>query len=430
MGSSRLIIDGGIPLKGTISVSGAKNSALPILAATLLSVGDCHISNVPELTDVHLIADVLRTLGVDVECTGVQQLRVNAAGLCNHTAPYELVTKMRAAFFAIGPILARLGKARIPLPGGCTIGSRPVDLHLKGLRSLGAKVTIEHGYVEATADRLVGGNIYLDFPSVGATETLMMAACLAEGTTVIENCAQEPEIVDLADFLNTIGARVQGAGTQSIVIEGVPSLGGGHHVIIPDRIEAGTFMIAAAITRGDLIIDGVRLDHLHAVVAKLLEAGVSITPIGDRSVRVHVEGPLKPIDVRTMPYPGFPTDMQAQMMTFLATVPGTSVVSEMVFENRFLHVDELIRMGAQIKTEGNVAVVQGVPALTGAPVKATDLRAGAAMILAGMAGRGATQVGNLGHIDRGYERIEDKLVAVGARIHRAERSETVLSVLP
>jgi len=423
----KLIIKGGLPLQGSIRISGAKNSALPILAATLLSQDDCLISNVPDLADVAVISEILRHLGVEVQMVGPGLLKANASGLCDFAAPYDLATKMRAAFFAIGPILARMGHARIPLPGGCTIGSRPVDLHLKGLRSLGAKVTIEHGYVEAQADQLVGGNIYLDFPSVGATETIMMAATLAEGTTVIENCAQEPEIVDLADFLNGMGAKVSGAGSQTITIEGVRRLGGCTHRIIPDRIEAGTFMVAAAITKGDLTLEGVRLDHMQAIVSKLSEAGVVITPVGDEAVRVTVEGPLNPIDVRTMPYPGFPTDMQAQIMTLLATIEGTSVVTEMVFENRFLHIDELVRMGANIKAEGNVAVIQGVAQLTGAPVKSTDLRAGAAMILAGMAARGETVVTGLHHIDRGYEAIGDRLSAAGADIHRVEqRTEQVV----
>lgn len=427
MGLDRLIINGGSPLVGTIPVSGAKNSALPILAASILAQDDCFITNVPELTDVHIISDILRSLGVDVEVIGKGSLRVNASSLCEYTAPYELVTKMRAAFFAIGPILARLGHARIPLPGGCTIGSRPVDLHLKGLRSLGAKVTIEHGYVEAQADQLVGGNIYLDFPSVGATETIMMAAVHAEGTTVIDNCAQEPEIADLADFLNKMGAQITGAGTQTITVEGVRRLGGCDHAIIPDRIEAGTFMVAAAITSGDLTLTGVRLDHLQAITSKLQEAGVTITPLGPESLNVRTEGPLRPVDIRTMPHPGFPTDMQAQFMTLLTTIEGTSVLTEMVFENRFLHVDELIRMGANIKTEGNVAVIQGACDLTGAPVKATDLRAGAAMILAGLVARGETVITSLHHLDRGYEDIEAKLTAVGAQIRRV-RSESPLPV--
>lgn len=423
----KLIINGGLPLVGTIPVSGAKNSALPILAASILSQGDCRITNVPNLADVQIISEIIRCLGVEIRLEdGIAH--VNASTLCEYTAPYELVTKMRAAFFAIGPILARLGHARMPLPGGCTIGSRPVDLHLKGLRSLGAKVTIEHGYVEAQADQLVGGNIYLDFPSVGATETIMMAATLAEGTTVIENCAQEPEIIDLAEFLNKMGSMITGAGTQTITIEGVRRLGGCEHAIIPDRIEAGTFMVAAALTKGDLTITGLRVDHLQAIISKLTEAGATVTPLGSEAVKVKVEGDLKPIDVRTMPYPGFPTDMQAQFMTMLSTIDGTSVLTEMVFENRFLHVDELIRMGANIKTEGNVAVIQGVSEMTGAPVKATDLRAGAAMILAGLAARGETVVTGLHHIDRGYDGIVAKLNAVGGRITRVEHVDATVPV--
>lgn len=423
----KLIINGGLPLVGTIPVSGAKNSALPILAASILSQGDCRITNVPNLADVQIISEIIRCLGVEIRLEdGIAH--VNASTLCEYTAPYELVTKMRAAFFAIGPILARLGHARMPLPGGCTIGSRPVDLHLKGLRSLGAKVTIEHGYVEAQADQLVGGNIYLDFPSVGATETIMMAATLAEGTTIIENCAQEPEIIDLAEFLIKMGAIISGAGTQTITIEGVRRLGGCEHAIIPDRIEAGTFMVAAALTKGDLTVTGVRVDHLQAIISKLTEAGATVTPLGSEAVNVKVEGELKPIDVRTMPYPGFPTDMQAQFMTMLSTIEGTSVLTEMVFENRFLHVDELIRMGANIKTEGSVAVIQGVSEMTGAPVKATDLRAGAAMILAGLAARGETVVTGLHHIDRGYDGIVAKLNAVGGRITRVEHVDATVPV--
>lgn len=423
----KLIINGGLPLIGNIPVSGSKNSALPILAASILSQGDCRITNVPNLADVQIITEIIRCLGVEIRLEdGVAH--VNASTLCEYTAPYELVTKMRAAFFAIGPILARLGHARIPLPGGCTIGSRPVDLHLKGLRSLGAKVTIEHGYVEAQADQLVGGNIYLDFPSVGATETIMMAATLAEGTTIIENCAQEPEIIDLAEFLNKMGAQVSGAGSQTITIEGVRRLGGCEHAIIPDRIEAGTFMVAAALTKGDLTVTGLRVDHLQAIISKLTEVGATVTAIGNDAVNVKVEGPLKPVDIRTMPYPGFPTDMQAQFMTMLATIEGTSVLTEMVFENRFLHIDELIRMGANIKTEGNVAVIQGVSEMSGAPVKATDLRAGAAMILAGLAARGETVVAGLNHLDRGYDGIVGKLSAVGAQIRRVESVDSVVSV--
>jgi UDP-N-acetylglucosamine 1-carboxyvinyltransferase len=334
---------------------------------------------------------------------------------------------MRASFFVLGPILARLGQARIPLPGGCAIGSRPVDLHLKGLRSLGARVTIEHGFVEATADRLLGAPVYLDYPSVGATETIMMAACLAEGTTVIDNCAQEPEIVDLASFLTACGARIAGAGTEQIVVQGRVRLGGADHTCIPDRVEAGTYMIATAITGGNVALTGLRPEHVASLTSKLQEMNASVMQLDHDVIGVTAAGPLQPVDVRTMPFPGFPTDLQAQIMSLLALVPGTSVISETVFENRFLHVDELLRMGANIKTDGNTAVIQGVDELTGAPVKATDLRAGAALVLAGLAARGQTIVAGVHHIDRGYEELESKLHAAGARISRSGIVEPILA---
>ncbi|HEY9765338.1 MAG TPA: UDP-N-acetylglucosamine 1-carboxyvinyltransferase [Chroococcales cyanobacterium] len=421
----KLVIAGGKPLEGSVPISGAKNSALAILAGSLLSTGECLISNVPNLLDVQVICEVLASLGVRLMATPDGMVRVDASTLREHTTPYHLVTRMRASFFVLGPILARLGQARIPLPGGCAIGSRPVDLHLKGLRSLGAKVNIGHGFVEAFADKLVGGNVYLDYPSVGATETIMMAATLAEGRTVIENCAQEPEIADLADFLIKMGASIQGAGSETITIEGTSSLNRCDHKVIPDRIEAGTFMVAAAITKGKLRLQNVRLDHLQAVISKLVECGMEIVPEGP-DLLVSAPTTLKPIDLRTLPFPGFPTDLQAPLMTLLATVNGTSVVAETVFENRFLHVDELIRMGANIKTEGNCAIIQGVPVLTGAPVQATDLRAGAAMVLAGLAARGETVVSDIHHIDRGYERLEEKLTNVGANIKRIPTTDSVL----
>lgn len=420
----KLLITGGRPLEGTIPISGAKNSALAILAGSLLSTDECVITNVPNLLDVQVICEVLASLGVRLISTPDGVVRVDASTLREHTTPYHLVTRMRASFFVLGPILARLGKARIPLPGGCSIGSRPVDLHLKGLRTLGAQVTIGHGFVEAEADHLVGGNVYLDYPSVGATETIMMAATLAEGRTVIENCAQEPEIIDLAEFLIKMGAQITGAGTETIVIDGVEKLTRCDHSVIPDRVEAGTFMMAAAITRSKLKLANVRLDHLQAVVSKLTELGVILTQDGN-DVLVEA-GQLKPSDVRTLPFPGFPTDLQAPMMTLLSTIDGTSVLTETVFENRFLHVDELIRMGANIKTEGNCAIIQGVPSLMGAPVKATDLRAGAALVIAGLAAQGETVISDIYHIDRGYERLEEKLTHVGASIKRISVQESVL----
>jgi UDP-N-acetylglucosamine 1-carboxyvinyltransferase len=414
----RLIIQGGQTLQGSVRISGAKNSALALIAGTLLGDGVTELSNVPDLLDVRVIAEVLGHLGARVTNARDGRLVIDARGVDNHVAPYDLVTKMRASFFVLGPILARLGKAKIPLPGGCAIGSRPVDLHLKGLRALGASVQIEHGFVEATADRLYGANIYLDYPSVGATENIMMAATLAHGLTVLENCAQEPEIVDLADMLNAMGADIRGAGTETIVIRGVERLGGCNHQVIPDRIEAGTMMMAAAITRSELRIEGVRLDHMQAVVSKLSEAGVLIQPDGPDSVIVKGHDDMKPVDVRTMPYPGFPTDLQAPMMALLATISGTSMISETVFENRFLHVDELLRMGANIKTEGNAAVILGTRRLTGAPVRATDLRAGAALIIAALAAEGESHIAGLHHIDRGYEAIEAKFRGANVRLTR------------
>lgn len=425
----KLIINGGRPLRGVIPVGGAKNAALPLLAAALLASGESTLSNVPDLLDVRVLSEVLVSLGVRLVSNPDGTIRIDAAPLQEHTAPYDLVTRMRASFFILGPILARLGRARIPLPGGCAIGSRPVDLHLKGLRTLGAKITIEHGYVEAVADRLVGGNVYLDYPSVGATENIMMAATLAEGTTVIENAAQEPEIVDLADFLQAMGARLTGVGTESITIEGSERLHGAKHRVIPDRIEAGTYMMAAAITGGEVRLAGCRADHLQSVISKLQETGVLVDVEAEDLLAVRPGTGRTPVDLRTMPYPGFPTDLQAQFMTFLATIPGTSVISETVFENRYLHVDELMRMGANIKTEGNCAVIQGVEELTGAPVKATDLRGGAAMILAGLAARGETVISGISHIDRGYENVEGKLAAAGASIRRVDVVETPAAVL-
>ncbi|MEB3284104.1 MAG: UDP-N-acetylglucosamine 1-carboxyvinyltransferase [Candidatus Sericytochromatia bacterium] len=422
----RLIIQGGQTVAGRVRVSGAKNSALALIAGTLLADGAVELSNVPDLLDVRVMAEVLGHLGADVTFTDEGCMRVDATRVKHWEAPYDLVTKMRASFFVLGPILARMGRAKIPLPGGCAIGSRPVDLHLKGLRALGASVQIEHGFVEAFAERLYGANIYLDYPSVGATENIMMAASLADGITVIENCAQEPEIVDLADMLNAMGADVRGAGTETIVIYGVERLGGCSHRVIPDRIEAGTWMMAAAITRGELRLEGVRLDHMQAIVSKLTEAGILIQPDGPECVIVKGHDDLRPVDVRTMPYPGFPTDLQAPMMALLATIPGTSMISETVFENRFLHVDELLRMGAQIKTEGNAAVILGQRRLTGAPVKSTDLRAGAALILAALVAQGDSYISGLHHIDRGYEEIENKLRTAGVRLSRVSVSDSAL----
>ncbi len=386
------------------------------MAASLLANGQCILQDVPWLADVDTAVAVLERLGAAVNRQG-HLMTVEINNINNHEAPYEFVRKMRASFLVMGPLLARIGKARISLPGGCAIGTRPIDLHLKGFAALGAEITCGHGYVEAVAKELKGARIYLDFPSVGATENIMMAAALAQGQTIIENAAEEPEIVDLANFLNVMGANIKGAGTNLIKIEGVKELKGGEHTVIPDRIEAGTYMVAAAATGGDIFIENILLEHTKPLCAKLREAGVAVYEEND-GVRVTGAGEIKPIDVKTLPYPGFPTDMQAQVMAMLTVARGTSVISETVFENRFMHVDELKRMGANIKIDGRTAVVKGVEGLTAAPVKATDLRAGAALIIAGMLAQGVTEIGNVHHIDRGYENIVANLRAMGATITR------------
>lgn len=412
----KLIIKGGNQLKGTIKVGGAKNAVLPIIAATLLTTKKCHLMGVPNLTDVYTIGLVLRHLGAEVEFKDEEML-VTAKEIKSSEAPYEYVRRMRASFLVMGPLLARTGKARISLPGGCAIGTRPIDLHLKGFHALGAEIEYGKGYIQAKASKLTGSRIYLDFPSVGATENIMMAASLAEGLTTIENAAEEPEIVDLANFLNSIGAKIKGAGTKVIRIEGKKELHGSTHNVIPDRIEAGTYMVAAAITGGDVLVDNVIADHLKPVVAKLKEAGVEVKE-EENGMRVRSDGKLKGVDIKTLPYPGFPTDMQAQMMALMTVAKGTSVVTETVFENRFMHVSELKRMGARIKTEGHTAIVRGVHHLNGTQVKATDLRAGAALIIAALVAEGETEITNLNHIDRGYHKMEQKLRNIGADIIR------------
>lgn len=416
---SKIIVQKSPPLKGTVRISGAKNSALPIIAASLLGTEDVLIKDVPNLRDVDVICEVIASLGVEVERYENGRIRINASNLANFETPYELMSKMRASFLVMGPLLTRLGKAKTSLPGGCAIGTRPIDLHLKGFKALGADIEMGHGYVEAKADKLVGDRIYLDFPSVGATENIMMAAVLAEGETVIDNAAMEPEIVDLANFLNKMGADVKGAGTSSIRITGVEKLGGADHSVIPDRIEAGTFMVASAITGGDVLIENVITSHIKPVIAKLIEVGCDVYENGDK---VRVVGPerIKAVDVKTLPYPGFPTDMQAQFMSLMSVAEGTSVVIETVFENRFMHVDELKRMGADIKIDGRSAIVQGVDGLMSAPVKATDLRAGAALILAGLVAEGETEIGDIYHIQRGYDNIEEKLSKLGGKIYRRD----------
>jgi UDP-N-acetylglucosamine 1-carboxyvinyltransferase len=413
----QIIVYGGTPLEGTVTVSGAKNAVLPIIAAALLAEGESVLLDIPKLADVTFISQLIRQLGVNVEDNQAGTVKIDASYVKHWEAPYEYVRKMRASFLLMGPLLARLGKARIPLPGGCAIGSRPIDLHLKGFEAMGAKIFIGHGYVEATASMLTGNKVYLDFPSVGATENIMMAAALAEGLTVIENAAEEPEIVDLANFINNMGGKVKGAGTKIIRIEGAEKLYGAAHAVIPDRIEAGSFMVAAAATGGNVLVENVIVDHLKPVVAKLKETGATVLEEAD-GVRVIGNEQLKPVDIKTMPYPGFPTDMQAQIMALLTRAKGTSIVTESVFENRFMHVDELKRMGAEIKIEGRSAIVEGVESLTGTQVKATDLRAGAAMVIAGLTAEGRTEIGCVHHIDRGYDNLAEKFRRLGARIER------------
>ncbi len=416
---AKIIVEKSTSLKGTVRINGAKNSALPILAASLLSTKNSVLEDVPDLKDVDVICELLASLGSDVKKIRKSQIQINSSNINNHEAPYQLIRKMRASFLVMGPLLARLGKARISLPGGCAIGTRPIDLHLKGFKALGAEINLGHGYVDAVADELIGSKIYLDFPSVGATENIMMAATMAKGETIIENAAMEPEIVDLANYLNKMGADIKGAGTSTIKIVGVKELTGTNHQVIPDRIEAGTFMIAAAITQGDVVVENVITSHIKPIIAKLREAGVEIIENGDK-VRVIANNPIKAIDIKTLPYPGFPTDMQSQFMSLMSVAEGTSIVIETVFENRFMHVDELKRMGANIKIDGRSAIIEGNNNLMGAPVKATDLRSGAALILAGLVSEGLTEINNIYHIDRGYTDIEKKLSNLGAKIYRVE----------
>lgn len=415
---AKIIVKKSNPLKGSVRIDGAKNAVLPIIAATLLAKGKSVLREVPNLKDVHVISDLLRHLGAEVEYKGTT-LTVDATNLTTYDAPYELVRKMRASFLVMGPLLARFNQTRISMPGGCAIGTRPIDLHLKGFKALGAEVVMDHGFVEAKTDRLTGSKLYLDFPSVGATENIMMAAVLAEGTTIIENAAEEPEIVDLANFLNEMGADVRGAGTNTIRIKGVKELKSTEHDVIPDRIEAATFMVAAAMTKGDITVENIILEHLKPVTAKLREAGCEIIEM-DNSIRVIGPEKLKAIDIKTLPHPGFPTDVQAQFMAMLTVAKGTGVVIETVFENRFMHVAEFNRMGANIKIEGRTAVVEGVEELNGAKVNATDLRAGAALILCGLIAEGETEIGEIYHIQRGYVDIDKKITALGGNIEIVE----------
>lgn len=405
------------PLRGNVRISGAKNAALPILAASLLGTEDIILEDVPKLKDVEIMCEVLTSLGSKVDYLGDGVIRINSAGINNYETSYELMSKMRASFLVMGPLLTRMGKTKNSMPGGCAIGTRPIDLHLKGFKALGATIDIDHGNIGAYTEKLIGDKIYLDFPSVGATENIMMAATMADGETIIDNAAMEPEIVDLSNFLNKLGADIKGAGTSTIRIKGVKKLGGARHSIIPDRIEAGTFMVAAAITGGDVVIENVINSHVKPIIAKLKEAGCTVEE-GIDSIRVIGNNELKAIDIKTLPYPGFPTDMQAQFMALMTILKGTSVVIETVFENRFMHVDELKKMGADIKIDDRSAIINGIKQLKGAVVKASDLRAGAALVLAGLVADGITEIENVYHIDRGYDGIEAKFTGLGAVIYR------------
>lgn len=424
---------GGHPLRGHVKISGAKNAALVIMAGALLCPGDCRIRNVPLLADVERMGQVLLALGVQLTRQG-DILDINASEIKTSKAPYELVTQLRASFFAIGAILARLGVAQMPLPGGCAIGARPVDLHVRGLQAMGAEVQIEHGicnaYVPGSSRRLKGAKIYLDIASVGATENLMMAATLAEGETIIENAAREPEVVDLANFCNAMGAKIKGAGTSRIIIEGVPKLHSVDYSIIPDRIEAGTFLLAAAITRSELILSPVAPEHLIPVIAKLRDIGVTIIEDKPEHLRILPAETLKATDIETQYHPGFPTDMQAPFMALLTLAEGDSVINESVFENRLRHASELNRLGADIRVKGNAAFVRGVPKLSGAPVLGTDLRASAALVIAGLAAEGQTTIQGLQHLDRGYDRLDVKLQQLGAKILRVGETSADTEVAP
>lgn len=419
---SKIIVRGGQQLTGTVRVSGAKNAVLPILAASLLATeGESVICDVPLLDDVLTIHQVLASLGATLEFKD-EKVRINAQSLHTHEAPYELVRKMRASFLVMGPLLARSGCSRIALPGGCAIGTRPIDQHLKGFEAMGAEIKLGQGFIEArVSGRLQGAKIYLDVASVGATENIMMAASLAQGITIIENAAKEPEIVDLANYLNAMGAKVRGAGTGMIRIEGVERLSGVEHTVIPDRVEAGTYMIAAAITGGDVYIEGAIADHLAPVISKLQEMGVAVEE-KENGIRVQADKELKAVDVKTLPYPGFPTDMQSQMMALLMVSEGTSVVTETVFENRYMHVEEFRKLQGQIKVEGRLAIVNGGALLSGAKVCATDLRAGAALVLAALRAEGETEITGIHHVDRGYVNITTKLAALGAEIYRIDEA--------
>jgi UDP-N-acetylglucosamine 1-carboxyvinyltransferase len=414
----KLQIQGGMPLEGEVRISGAKNAALPILAATLLAEGTVSVGNVPHLQDVTTMIELLGRMGVSVTIDDKMRVEVDASTIREHVAPYELVRTMRASILVLGPLLARFGKADVSLPGGCAIGARPVNIHVAGLQALGADILIENGYIRARASRLRGARLVLETVTVTGTENLLMAAALAEGETVIENAAREPEVVDLADFLNAMGADIRGAGTDTIVIQGVERLRGARYDVLPDRIETGTYLVAGAITGGRVRVKGTRPDHLDAVVAKLREAGATID-VGDTWISLDMRGRRpRAVDIRTAPYPAFPTDMQAQFAALNTIADGVGTVTETIFENRFMHMLEMRRLGADIRIEGNTAIIRGVPKLTAAPVMATDLRASASLVLAALIAQGATEIHRIYHIDRGYECIEEKLEQLGAHIKR------------
>ncbi|MFM7433810.1 MAG: UDP-N-acetylglucosamine 1-carboxyvinyltransferase [Gammaproteobacteria bacterium] len=415
----RLQIDGGAVLEGEVRISGAKNSALPILAGTLLAAEPVAIGNVPHLQDVTTMIELLGRMGVTVTVDERMNVEVEASTLEQPIAPYDLVKTMRASILVLGPLLARFGQADVSLPGGCAIGARPVNIHVAGLQAMGAEVSIENGYIRARAKRLRGARLVLDTVTVPGTENLLMAATLAEGQTVLENAAREPEVVDLADFLNSIGAKIRGAGTDKIIIDGVPRLHGGQFRVLPDRIESGTYLVAGAITRGKVRLKNTRPEHLDAVLAKLEEAGATLAT-GSDWIEIDMRGRRpKAVDLRTAPYPAFPTDMQAQFAALNTVAEGVGTIIETIFENRFMHMLEMRRMGAEIRLEGNTAIIKGVPRLQAAPVMATDLRASASLVLAGLVAEGRTEIDRIYHIDRGYEAIEEKLAALGAAIKRA-----------
>lgn len=413
----KFIIRGGIPLRGKVKISGAKNAAVAAIPAALLAEDEVVLENLPMINDVRVFADIIQYMGAGVSLTDDGVMRINPHINPANLPPYDLIKKLRASYYLLGVLLAKYGEATISMPGGCDIGTRPIDQHIKGFQAMGARIDIEHGMIKARAKQLVGAPIYLDVVSVGATINIMLAASMAKGTTIIENAAKEPHIVDIANFINAMGGNVKGAGTDVIKVTGVEHLHGCTHMVIPDQIEAGTFMIAAAAAGGDVIIDNIIPKHLDPITAKLVEAGATVEENGDH-VRVISDGSLNQMNIKTLPYPGFPTDLQQPMTSLLTIARGTSIITETVWESRFKHVDELKRMGANIKVEGSSAIIQGVKELSGAPVKATDLRAGAAMVIAGLIARGETEISCIHHIDRGYESIEKKLKEIGADIVR------------